>query len=115
MAKTHGLTHISLDVRDPERSLRFYEQVFGVREYYPDESSIQALGPGTHAVLAFERNVSSAGRKGGIEHFDHDGVSPVRPAREEIGTRLPRVGRAATTKSATIRSRRRPGRWFSAD
>jgi catechol 2,3-dioxygenase-like lactoylglutathione lyase family enzyme len=60
MVKRHGLTHISLDVRDPERSLRFYEQVFGVREYYPDESSIQALGPGTHAVLAFERNVSSA-------------------------------------------------------
>jgi len=89
MVKTHGLTHISLDVRDPERSLRFYEQVFGVREYYPDESSIQALGPGTRAVLAFERNVSSAGRKGGIEHLDHDGVSPVRPAREELGASPP--------------------------
>lgn len=32
MVKTHGLTHIALKVRDPERSLRFYEQLFGVRE-----------------------------------------------------------------------------------
>lgn len=33
MVKTHGLTHISLTVRDPERSLRFYREVFGVCEY----------------------------------------------------------------------------------
>lgn len=32
MLKTHGLTPISLAVRDPERSLRFYQQVFGLRE-----------------------------------------------------------------------------------
>ncbi len=31
MVKTYGLTHISLAVRDAERSLRFYEQVFGVQ------------------------------------------------------------------------------------
>ena len=41
MLKTHGLTHISLAVRDLDRTLRFYTQVFGVREYFRDETSIQ--------------------------------------------------------------------------
>jgi catechol 2,3-dioxygenase-like lactoylglutathione lyase family enzyme len=36
MIETHGLAHISLSVRDPERSLRFYRNVFGVAEYYRD-------------------------------------------------------------------------------
>ena len=40
MIKTHGLTHISLSVRDPERSLRFYRDVFGVQEYYRDDEQI---------------------------------------------------------------------------
>lgn len=69
MVKTYGLTHISLTVRDPERSLRFYEQVFGVREYYRDEHSIQALGPGPHDVMAFEASRKDAGVRGGIDHF----------------------------------------------
>lgn len=34
MVKTHGLTHISLAVRSPQRSLAFYQSVFGVKEYY---------------------------------------------------------------------------------
>ena len=64
MVKTHGLTHISLAVRDPERSLRFYRKVFGVKEYYRDEDSIQVQGPGPHDVLAFERKTASAGAAG---------------------------------------------------
>ena len=31
MVRTYGLTHINLVVGDVERSLRFYGQVFGVR------------------------------------------------------------------------------------
>ena len=31
----------SIAVRDPDRSLRFYTQVFGVKEYYRDTESIQ--------------------------------------------------------------------------
>ncbi len=69
MIKTHGLTHISLAVEDPDRSLKFYEQLFGVKEYYRDENSIQVLGPGPHDVMAFERDVHAAGREGGITHF----------------------------------------------
>lgn len=69
LIKTHRLTHISLAVRDPERSLRFYETVFGVHEYYRDDNSIQVQGPGSHDVIAFEKDLTKAGITGGIAHF----------------------------------------------
>ncbi len=68
MVETHGLTHISLSVRDPEASLAFYIRLFGVREYHRDADSVQVLGPGPHDVLVFERR-PAAGRPGGIDHF----------------------------------------------
>ena len=69
MIPTHGLSHISLLVADPQRSLEFYQAAFGVEEYFRDETSIQAKGPGLHDVLAFERATSGAGVAGGISHF----------------------------------------------
>ena len=67
--RTHGLTHVALAVKDPQRSLEFYARVFGVKEYYRDETTIQVQGPGPHDVLAFERNRKAAGVAGGIIHF----------------------------------------------
>lgn len=69
MIKTLGLTHISLAVRDPERSLKFYEEVFGVKEYFRDDSSIQAVGPSGQDIFAFEHEPENAGKAGGIRHF----------------------------------------------
>lgn len=69
MIETHGLTHLSLAVRDPRKSLAFYSQAFGVREYYRDENQIQVRGPGPFDVLAFERAPDKAGTTGGIAHF----------------------------------------------
>ncbi len=69
MVKTHGLTHISLAVTDPDRAVRFYERVFGIREYFRDANSIQAQGPGPHDVIAFEKNGDLAGHTSGITHF----------------------------------------------
>jgi catechol 2,3-dioxygenase-like lactoylglutathione lyase family enzyme len=69
MIQTHGLTHLALSVADPDRSLRFYQSAFGVREYFRDEHSVQARGPGPHDVIAFERRPADAGRPGGIIHF----------------------------------------------
>ena len=60
MVKTHGLNHIALSVIDPDRSVEFYRSVFGVREYFRDESTVQVLGPGPHDVLAFERRPAEA-------------------------------------------------------
>lgn len=76
MIKTHGLSHIALSVADPERSFAFYRDVFGVREYFRDESTIQALGPGRYDVIAFERHRSGAGAQGGIIHFGFRLVHP---------------------------------------
>jgi catechol 2,3-dioxygenase-like lactoylglutathione lyase family enzyme len=68
MINTYGLSHINLEVKDPDRSLRFYQQLFGVREYYRDADSIQVLGPGEKDVLAFVRS-EQAGKQGGLSHF----------------------------------------------
>ncbi len=97
MIETHGLTHLSLAVRDPDRSLRFYGQVFGVREYYRDDSSIQVQGPGPFDVIAFERNETDAGSVGGLGHFGFRLKNPadIDAAVDEVkraGGRLLRQG-----------------------
>jgi catechol 2,3-dioxygenase-like lactoylglutathione lyase family enzyme len=74
--KTHGLSHVALSVSDPDRSLAFYKSVFGVREYFRSESTIQVLGPGPFDVLAFEKRPADAGVPGGIIHF---GFRLIRP------------------------------------
>ena len=76
MVKTYGLTHIALAVLDPERSLQFYQRVFGVQEMYRDQNSIQVQTPGCQDVIAFERDRSKAGKTGGIAHFGFRLVSP---------------------------------------
>lgn len=76
MIKTHGLSHISLAVKDLERSLKFYQDVFGVREYYRDENSIQVKGPGKWDILAFELQPTDAGKTKGIDHFGFRLVDP---------------------------------------
>jgi catechol 2,3-dioxygenase-like lactoylglutathione lyase family enzyme len=89
---TRGLTHLALAVADPERSLRFYAAVFGVREYFRDADTIQVQGPGPHDVLAFERRPALAGTVGGLMHF---GFRLVRP--EDIDTAVAEVERAGGT------------------
>jgi catechol 2,3-dioxygenase-like lactoylglutathione lyase family enzyme len=75
-ARTLGLTHLSLAVRDLDRALDFYIHAFGVREYFRDATSVQVLGPGPHDVLAFELDPARAGQAGGIAHFGFRLASP---------------------------------------
>jgi catechol 2,3-dioxygenase-like lactoylglutathione lyase family enzyme len=100
MIPTRGLTHISLKVADPDRSVAFYSALFGVVEYYRDSESVQVKGPGPNDVIAFERSSTGAGQVGGISHF---GFRLVRPQdidsaveqAEAAGGRLLRRGEFA--------------------
>lgn len=76
MLRTHGLSHISLKVADPDRSVAFCSRVFDVVEYFRDAESIQVKGLGANDVIAFERCSTGAGVAGGITHF---GFRLVRP------------------------------------
>jgi len=67
--RTHGLTHVAIAVRDPRRSLAFYQSVLGVVAVYEDDAFVQAQTPGSRDVLVFERNARAAGRRGGVAHF----------------------------------------------
>jgi catechol 2,3-dioxygenase-like lactoylglutathione lyase family enzyme len=75
-ARTYGLSHVALAVRDPERTARFYEEAFGARVYFRSADSVQVQGPGPHDVLAFDRDESRAGSAGGIIHFGFRLIDP---------------------------------------
>lgn len=91
---THGLTHVALAVRDPQRSLAFYKAVFGVVAVYEQDDFVQAQTPGSRDVLVFERRPHDAGKAGGIAHF---GFRLRKPA--DIQTALA----AITAAGGTIR------------
>lgn len=84
MVKTHGLTHIALAVRDPERSLRFYRQVHGVVAVFREPGFIQAQTPGSRDVLVFEKQASQAGKAEGVAHF---GFRLLDPADIDVAAR----------------------------
>jgi catechol 2,3-dioxygenase-like lactoylglutathione lyase family enzyme len=73
MIKTQGLTHIHLVVRDLERSLRFYEGVFGMQESFRDGPTMVFLNtPGTRDLITLNEDPAearNAGVSGGIGHF----------------------------------------------
>lgn len=90
IVKSRGLTHIALAVRDPERSLRFYQEVFGVVAVYHEDGFIQAQTPGSWDVLVFEKRADQAGKPGGLAHFgfrlvDPNDVEAAAQAAEQAG------------------------------
>lgn len=73
MIKTQGLTHIHLVVRDLERSLRFYQGVFGMREQFRSGPHMIFLNtPGSRDTITLNQNAAEAeraGDNGGVAHF----------------------------------------------
>jgi catechol 2,3-dioxygenase-like lactoylglutathione lyase family enzyme len=93
MVKTYGLTHIALAVKDPERSMTFYNKVFGAVAVYKQDTFVQAQTPGSRDVLVFERG-KRAGKAGGVAHF---GFRLTKPAD------LPKALDAITKAGGKIR------------
>jgi catechol 2,3-dioxygenase-like lactoylglutathione lyase family enzyme len=74
--RTRGLTHVALRVRDVDRALRFYAEVFGAAEVYRSEGFVQAQTPGSFDVLVFEEGLDEAAATGDIAHFGFRLVDP---------------------------------------
>ena len=73
MIRTRGLTHIHLVVRDLERSLRFYQSVFGMEERFRDGPKMVFLNtPGSQDLITLNEDPAEAqlaGVNGGVAHF----------------------------------------------
>ncbi len=70
IVETEGLTHIHLRVRDLDRSLRFYQQVFGMQESFRDGELVFLNTPGSGDTITLNpHHEGLAGTSGGIEHF----------------------------------------------
>lgn len=72
MLQTFGLSHLQITVSDLNRSVRFYKELFGMREVRRFDSCAMIQTPGTHEI--FTINASSddqehRGKMGGIAHF----------------------------------------------
>ena len=69
-SKTYGLTHLAIAVRDVNRTLKFYQQVFGMQKMYHENGFIQLTTPGCNDILVFEeKSDRPIGQTGGIAHF----------------------------------------------
>lgn len=71
MIRTQGLTHVHLIVADLERSLRFYQQVFGMQEQFRDGPKMVFLRtPGAvDSITLNERPGDDRIGSGGVDHI----------------------------------------------
>src|ERR1700736_4231183 len=78
MVQTYGLTHLNLAVRDLGRTLLFYEQVFGLREYGRGDGLVHTQASGRHDILTFAEDPATAGLSGGRRAFRLSARGPPR-------------------------------------
>ena len=71
MIKTHGLTHIHLKVADLQRSLNFYQEVFGLEVlFWEGESAVFLRTPGASDLITLSlADEGEAVGGGGLDHF----------------------------------------------
>jgi len=68
-AKTYGLTHIAIAVKDLDRTLAFYQKVFDIEVMYHKNDFLQVTTPGANDIIVFENKKAKYGKTGGIAHF----------------------------------------------
>ena len=73
-AKTYGLTHIAIAVKDLDQTLAFYQKVFEVKVMYHKDDFLQVTTPGANDLIVFEKKKADPdsyrdGKTGGIAHF----------------------------------------------
>jgi len=100
MIKTQGLTHIHLVVRNLERSLSFYQGVFGMEERFRAGPKMVFLNtPGSNDLVTLNEDpveAKLAGVNGGVAHFgfrlDDTGLDAAIAEVEAGGGKLIRRG-----------------------
>jgi len=104
MIETEGLTHIHLVVRDLDRSLTFYQRVFGVKEMFRDgPHMVFVRTPGSRDTITLNADPAEygrAGQLGGVGHFgfrlkDRSQLDAAIKAVEAAGGRLVERGERA--------------------
>jgi catechol 2,3-dioxygenase-like lactoylglutathione lyase family enzyme len=101
--KTAGIRHIHLLVADLDRAIRFYGDVFGMREKFRDGDDLVFLNtPGTQDSLALHLvgGDERVGQSGGYEHFgmtvlDRGAIDDAVAAVEAAGGALVEKGEHA--------------------
>jgi catechol 2,3-dioxygenase-like lactoylglutathione lyase family enzyme len=94
MIETEGLTHIHLFVADLDRSLGFYQEVFGLQEMFRDGPTMVFLRPPNSSdTITLNEVPEKAGQSGGVDHFGFRLVDPSQLDRaieevEQAGGRL---------------------------
>ena len=89
-AKTYGLTHIAIAVKDLDQTLAFYQRVLEVSVMYHKDDFLQVTTPGANDIIVFEKKKAEYGKTGGIVHFGFR----LRDAKDidEMATRIKSAG-----------------------
>ena len=73
MIQTFGPTHIQIAVRHLEKSVRFYQEIFGMEELFRvGTNCVMLQTPGSHEVFTLNGRpdlLKEAGELAGVQHF----------------------------------------------